>query len=55
MDSIIALCENFDITAFLPELDTLLGQLELVLHSQIDAYYEDSLYGEPVAYFEKVN
>ena len=29
MDSIIALFENFDITAFLPELDTLMGQLEL--------------------------
>ena len=29
MDSIIALFENFDFAAFLPELDTLLGQLEL--------------------------
>lgn len=30
MDSIIALFENFDLTAFVPELDTLLGKLELV-------------------------
>ena len=31
MDSIIALFENFDITAFVPELDTLMGKLELVV------------------------
>lgn len=30
MDAIIALFENFDLTAFVPELDTLLGKLELV-------------------------
>lgn len=30
MDSIIALFQDFDIAAFLPELDTLLGQLELM-------------------------
>ena len=29
MDAIIALFENFDLTAFVPELDTLLGKLEL--------------------------
>lgn len=30
MDAIIALFEDFDLTAFVPELDTLLGKLELV-------------------------
>ena len=29
MDSIIALFENFDLAGFVPELDTLLGKLEL--------------------------
>lgn len=31
MDSIIALFENFDITAFVPALDTLIGKLELIV------------------------
>ena len=31
MDSIIALFENFDIAAFVPELDTIMGKLELVV------------------------